>query len=122
MQELVNVLQTVSFTVPAFAIPFMQAFLVAFVYGLYGYFSATGNGLPITWSWALFLKTLVFALLVAYAQVQLGMTSTDAQTWATNLVSFFVALLATDKVANLILKKTQVLTPTTQAATTVAPK
>jgi hypothetical protein len=100
------ILQTtsVTFNLPTNLVLYLQAFIIALVYGLYGYFSGTGDGLPVQWNTALLVKTVVLALLVAYAEVYLGMTQTAGMTWAQGMLNTFLGILGTDKVTNMVIK------------------
>ena len=92
--------ETVSLVIPQAAATYIQAFIVALVYGFYGYFSGTGGGLPVQWNTRLIAKTVFLALLVAYAETQLGLTGESAQTWAQGTLNLLIGVIASDKAVN----------------------
>jgi len=112
---------TVSIVIPAQVWQYIQAFVIAFVYGLYGYFSSTGNGLPTQFNAPLLLKTLILSALVAYAEVYLGLTGEAATNWAQGMLNLFLGILGADKAVNGVLKSVlminQNLTTPPQVAT-----
>jgi len=102
---------TVTIAIPSSVWNYIVAFIIALGIGFQGYVSGTGDGLPIQWNSLLFIKTVAIALLVAYAQVYLGMTQSGAETWASATFAVLWTLGA-DKAVNMAIKAANNRPPT----------